>query len=103
MVIYNKVAQAAYGDVKIIDCTLRDGGYYNAWDFTYDLAKEYIESIAKAGVDCIEIEYWLRFAEKIMGTAVYLWIGVKTGVLTKDNIRLLRSSISSRKLKNHEE
>lgn len=24
-------------DIKILDCTLRDGGYYDSWDFPTDL------------------------------------------------------------------
>ena len=23
--------------IKILDCTLRDGGYYNNWDFDYEV------------------------------------------------------------------
>ena len=28
-------------NVKILDCTLRDGGYYNNWDFSFDLVGAY--------------------------------------------------------------
>ena len=39
---------------KIIDCTLRDGGYYNNWDFNIELIKKYINAVQRAGVDYIE-------------------------------------------------
>ena len=28
--------------IKILDCTLRDGGYYNNWDFSNDLVNDYL-------------------------------------------------------------
>jgi 4-hydroxy 2-oxovalerate aldolase len=43
--------------VTILDCTLRDGGYYNEWDFTPELAKELITSLTKSGVDIVELGY----------------------------------------------
>ena len=43
--------------VKILDCTLRDGGYYNNWDFDYGYAKELILALNRAGVDMIELGY----------------------------------------------
>ena len=27
----------------LLDCTLRDGGYYNNWDFSTDLIENYLE------------------------------------------------------------
>ncbi|QCF25018.1 aldolase catalytic domain-containing protein [Hydrocarboniclastica marina] len=38
-----------------IDCTLRDGGYYNAWDFRPELIRRYLESMLAAGVDAVEM------------------------------------------------
>ena len=29
--------------IKILDCTLRDGGYYNNWEFKKDLINEYLK------------------------------------------------------------
>ena len=31
--------------MKILDCTLRDGGYYTNWDFDKNLVDTYIESL----------------------------------------------------------
>lgn len=45
------------GTLTILDCTLRDGGYYNAWDFPYDLARRYIAAVDRAGVDVVEIGF----------------------------------------------
>ena len=42
-------------NIKIIDCTLRDGGYYNAWDFEPDLVTAYLEAMAALKIDYVEI------------------------------------------------
>ena len=41
--------------IKILDCTLRDGGYYNKWDFTDTLVHKYLHAINNANVDIIEL------------------------------------------------
>lgn len=39
----------------MLDCTLRDGGYYNNWDFEPDLVQDYLQAMAALKVDFIEI------------------------------------------------
>ncbi|WEF13406.1 aldolase catalytic domain-containing protein [Pectobacterium actinidiae] len=41
--------------MKILDCTLRDGGYYNKWDFNFDVVNAYLEAVAAAKVDYVEL------------------------------------------------
>lgn len=40
--------------IQILDCTLRDGGYINDWNFGYHKIKSIINRLTKAGVDIIE-------------------------------------------------
>ena len=40
---------------KILDCTLRDGGYYNQWDFSPEIVQAYINAMAKARIDYVEL------------------------------------------------
>jgi len=42
-------------DLKVLDCTLRDGGYYNNWDFSTELINQYIKAISSSGVDYVEL------------------------------------------------
>lgn len=43
---------------KILDCTLRDGGYINNWDFNFDWVKSYIETTNSIeSLSYIEIGY----------------------------------------------
>ena len=41
-------------NLKILDCTLRDGGYINNWEFGEKTAEEIIYLLNKAGIDLIE-------------------------------------------------
>lgn len=43
--------------VCVVDCTLRDGGYYNAWDFAPDLVHRYLAAAASAGIDVVELGF----------------------------------------------
>ena len=38
-----------------LDCTLRDGGYYNEWDFDSELVNSYLASLPAAGVGICEV------------------------------------------------
>jgi len=44
-------------DIKILDCTIRDGGYYTNWDFDKDLVQKYCEYLNSLPVEYIEIGY----------------------------------------------
>ena len=43
--------------MKIIDCTLRDGGYYTNWDFSEEVIERYLNAISASGVDACEIGF----------------------------------------------
>lgn len=42
-------------NIKVLDCTLRDGGYYNNWDFSDQLVSDYLEAAAASKIDFIEL------------------------------------------------
>lgn len=43
--------------IQILDCTLRDGGFINNWNFGEDCIVNIIERLELAGIDIIEIGY----------------------------------------------
>lgn len=43
--------------MKVLDCTLRDGGYYSNWDFPKDLVKKYLQFMANSPVEYVELGY----------------------------------------------
>lgn len=45
------------GSVKLLDCTLRDGGYVNDWNFGYDNIVSIFKHLSGAGIDIIEIGF----------------------------------------------
>ena len=42
---------------KILDCTLRDGGYYNNWLFSKKLTQEYLYAMSKSGIKYVELGF----------------------------------------------
>ena len=57
--------------LKILDCTLRDGGYYNNWDFDLPFINRYLSSIAAAQVDVAEIGFRFLKNEGFKGPCAY--------------------------------
>lgn len=43
--------------MMFLDCTFRDGGYYNAWDFPPKLIHQYLDAMKAAGVDVVELGF----------------------------------------------
>ena len=46
-------------NIKLLDCTLRDGGYYNNLDFSPDLIKDHLEAMVLIQADYVEIGFRL--------------------------------------------
>ena len=57
--------------INLLDCTLRDGGYYNNWDFKIELVNEYLKSIAKSGLSYVEIGFRSFERDNYRGACAY--------------------------------
>lgn len=44
-------------EIKVIDCTVRDGGLMNKWQFSDAFVRDVYHALAEAGVDYMEIGY----------------------------------------------
>lgn len=44
-------------NIRLLDCTLRDGGYINQWDFGEKTIKSIISRLIEAGTDIIEVGF----------------------------------------------
>ena len=73
---------------KILDCTLRDGGYYTNWDFDRQVVKSYLEAMNHLPIDYIEIGYRSPVLDDYYGEYFYC---------PKDTIDFI-SSITNKKL-----
>jgi 4-hydroxy 2-oxovalerate aldolase len=58
--------------VKILDCTIRDGGYYTNWDFDRNLVDTYIKACNDLPVDYLEVGYRSIPLEGYYGEYFYL-------------------------------
>jgi 4-hydroxy 2-oxovalerate aldolase len=56
---------------KILDCTLRDGGYYTNWDFSPELVQTYFKSFNDLPVDYLEIGYRSNPMDEYLGQYFY--------------------------------
>ena len=75
--------------MKILDCTLRDGGYYTNWDFNQDLVTTYCKSMEALPIDYVEVGYRSISLDGYLGEYFYCPIYV---------LEKLKSLMPSKKL-----
>ena len=56
--------------IRLLDCTLRDGGYINDWNFGERTIKKIIAELVRAGTDLIEVGF-LRDCEYESGRTLF--------------------------------
>ena len=56
-------------NIKVLDCTIRDGGYLNNWFFDDTFVREMLLALNKSGVDIIEVGW--RGTEKYFSKEKY--------------------------------
>ncbi|MDE6635751.1 MAG: aldolase catalytic domain-containing protein, partial [Lachnospiraceae bacterium] len=50
-------------DLQLLDCTLRDGGYINDWQWGFRRAKDVIHALVRADVDVVEVGFLRNVGE----------------------------------------
>ncbi len=58
-------------DLTLLDCTLRDGGYYNDWDFSPDLIARFLAAMKAAQVDVVELGFRFLKNEGFKGACAF--------------------------------
>ena len=58
--------------LQVLDCTLRDGGYYNNWDFNESIVKKYLSAMSNSKVDIVEIGFRFMPESKYLGQNIVL-------------------------------
>ena len=53
--------------LNILDCTLRDGGYYNNWNFDSDLVASYLRAMEECSVSYVELGFRFNTSDKSFG------------------------------------
>lgn len=64
--------------MKILDCTLRDGGYYTNWDFNSKIVDAYILAMNELPIDYLEVGYRNKPSKEYMGNLDILLYLFKT-------------------------
>ena len=59
------------GHFNLLDCTLRDGGYYNSWDFPVDVIEAYLVAMKAAQIDVVELGFRFLKNEGFKGGCAY--------------------------------
>ncbi len=60
-----------YKKIKLLDCTLRDGGYYNNWNFGIKFTNNYLKLMKDIGIEFTEIGFRFLRDDKLMGENAY--------------------------------
>lgn len=55
----------------LLDCTFRDGGYYNNWDFSEGLFSEYLSAMGSSQVELLEVGFRLPPTRGFRGAHAY--------------------------------
>jgi 4-hydroxy 2-oxovalerate aldolase len=58
-------------NLTFLDCTLRDGGYYNSWDFPLPLVNDYLLAMQQSGVNTVELGFRFLKNEEFMGPSAF--------------------------------
>lgn len=72
----------------ILDCTLRDGGYYTNWDFDDKLVDIYLNSLNSLPIEYIEVGYRSKTIEGYLGKYFYCPTGIIKHLKSKTNKKL---------------
>ena len=73
-------------NVKLLDCTLRDGGYVNDWCFGDETSKKIVSAIDKAGCEYIEVGF-LRNEKRQDGRMVFESMSQVDNLFPKTNAK----------------
>lgn len=74
---------------KILDCTLRDGGYYTNWDFDKPIVDSYINCLNELPVDYLEIGYRNNPQKEYQGKYFYSPLFELQDIRSKSNKKIV--------------
>lgn len=88
-----------------LDCTFRDGGYYNNWEFDLKLANKYLKAMEKSKIHAVEVGFrsppdrpadiFAKVSDEFIEDSLYIpnieyfGVMVNTGLMNSDLIKQL--------------
>lgn len=73
---------------EILDCTLRDGGYYTDWDFSSDVVDTYIHTMNELPISTLEVGYRNTPQKEYLGKFGYCPVSVLTHIRKESKKKL---------------
>jgi 4-hydroxy 2-oxovalerate aldolase len=75
--------------LKLLDCTIRDGGYYTNWDFPDQVVDNYLKAFNDLPVEYLEVGYRSKQLEGYLGKYFYCPVQVLKEIKEKSNKKLV--------------
>ena len=75
--------------MKLLDCTIRDGGYYTNWDFDSHLVDTYLKAFNHLPVEYLEVGYRSQPMPGYLGKYFYCPISVLEDLKARSNKKLV--------------
>ena len=75
--------------MKILDCTLRDGGYYTNWDFSSEISEVYFRTFNCLPVEYLEVGYRSGPQKGYLGAYFYCPISLLKHIRTYSNKKIV--------------
>ncbi len=75
-------------NINILDCTLRDGGYVNNWNFSNEQIVDVLNSLDKTGLEIVECGYLNNKSGKEADSTLFRDIYTADALIKKANISL---------------
>ena len=75
-------------EIKILDCTLRDGGYYNNWDFSNEVVNDYLKVMSAIGINYVELGFRSFQTKDFKGPTWYTTESYLDSLLIPKNLKI---------------
>lgn len=70
--------------IRVLDCTLRDGGYCNKWKFGFENSKKITKSLVQSGIEIIECGFLTNRIEYERGITKFTTLAEVAEILPED-------------------
>lgn len=74
--------------MKLLDCTMRDGGYHNKWNFTIAFANKYLQLMSELDVEYAEVGFRFLKNTEFLGQFAYSTESVLEALIIPKNVKI---------------
>ena len=77
-----------FNHLTVLDCTLRDGGYYNDWSFNTPMINDYLSAMAATGIQTVELGLRSLKNESFKGPCAFTTDSFVNNLIVPDSLTL---------------